>query len=121
MVRHKTYTLHSPPHYPAFSPVDEFIDYTEYEEHGGDDNHPSLLSSQRQRIRDMYDDDYVSLIEKLHERAVEGRGGRFGNIYSEQTTDIIRHPGLDDYELWRVACKVCWTLLQQSSAVITNS
>jgi hypothetical protein len=118
MVRRTIYTRRSCTHLISYTPLDEFFDHTEQEEHG--DNHRSLLASQRQCTRNMYDDNYISLLERLHEHAIGGHQRTFERIYSEQTEDIIRHPGQDDYELWRVACRVCCTLLQTSCAGMTK-
>ncbi|KAF8200977.1 hypothetical protein BJ912DRAFT_921537 [Pholiota molesta] len=85
-------------------PSDDFLDDTEHGEHGID--HHSVLATQRQRVREMYDINFDSLLERLHERAVQNHKRSFDKTYPEKTEDILRYPGIEDYALWRVACRV---------------
>jgi hypothetical protein len=100
-------------------PSDDFLDDTEHGEHGID--HHSVLATQRQRVREMYDINFDSLLERLHERAVQNHKRSFDKTYPEKTEDILRYPGIEDYALWRVACRVRCTLIESLCIEITNS
>lgn len=103
--------------YPShFDPyIDAFIDNSGNEEHEG--IHRDLQVTEIQDVHDMYDDNYESLLARAHNHSNASAGPHYCEEDLFQNELVIGLPGIDDYPLWRVDCRV----RRSSSLVICSS